>query len=148
MTFLTSADSPAYSRIADLTDGHAGNYESQLAYRSKDFLSPHLIRQSLIHGYRRQVTQSMPRFWESISSKTCMLSSWVSIYIHLELDDCEHLVHFPLRGMEKTPFSDLAIIFRLNQTDLGLLSVTRSLTTDAIQQEPAIAPDNPFAFVV
>lgn len=125
------------NRIKALQDLDAGNYEALVAYQPCDYLEPQLIRKSIsdnscCHRVNREV--ALPSFLKSLSSRICVVSTWVTFFKEINLLNCRHIYHLPFVSTKPIPFEDIFIFFKSNDQEIKVLSMTRSLNDINLQQ--------------
>lgn len=112
------------SRFPQLSPDHAGNYLAKIHYQKGDFELPSKIRASL--KTLRRVNSDIPLPSSLFGKKYSFLTSWASLYMDVQLSDCNQIFHLPLM----LPQSSLrfGILFWAKKGELKLLTYTKDKT--------------------
>ena len=111
-------------RVPDLTDLHAGNYETVLVMRSNDFESPVSVRKVVDAVNQRTISPSkFPGFWRTLFSKFTVISNWATFYHDVRLKNCELIRHHPVLDFTKGCF-ETCFIFRSRAIQLAIAATT------------------------
>eukprot|EP00468_Gymnochlora_sp_CCMP2014_P000761 CAMPEP_0167741448 /NCGR_PEP_ID=MMETSP0110_2-20121227/863_1 /TAXON_ID=629695 /ORGANISM="Gymnochlora sp., Strain CCMP2014" /LENGTH=128 /DNA_ID=CAMNT_0007625503 /DNA_START=903 /DNA_END=1286 /DNA_ORIENTATION=+ len=103
------------NRIPSVGDKHVGNYENGLIYRSPDFKTAELIRQSVTKLCRAAIPRTeIPGFFELLTkgfSNASFSTNWTTFYDDLEFDDCKQVLHCPIYDLDDYNFGGMTLLF-------------------------------------
>ena len=111
-------------RVPELTDSHAGNYESVLGMRLKDYESPVSVRNA-VHAVNKRTKNPtiFPGFWKTLFLKFTLITNWATFYHDLKLRNCILVRHHPVFDLTKAPF-EFCCIFRPRMDRLAIVTTT------------------------
>ena len=125
-------------RIPGIENDMVGNYITNPVMQKKDMQTPKDVRKWVQTITQKDNSWSFPSFSDFRKFIGCFHTNWVKFYHHLNFDDFEHVLHFPV-------FGDLdlqlglgipvgleinIIIFKSNQTDICCYLYTRRSDID------------------
>ena len=129
------------NRVEDVTEEHAGNYQSLIGYQKVDFTEPYLIRQSITGVMRRAVSGAYPSFLQASRARLNMLTSWVTFYKDVKLPGCVQTLHIPIGANKNVSMQDVGILFRPSANELAMIVFGRSFTASQLWLEDAVSRD-------
>ncbi len=130
-------------RLEGITADMAGNYEVLVGYQPQDYVTPDLIRKS-IALQRRCGSEKLPTRFETLftKSKLSILSSWVTFYKDVQLEQCSQQIHLPCVENKNMVSDNLGVIFRPNANELALLTFTRPGISERLTEIRNIGDDD------
>jgi hypothetical protein len=138
--------------ILELTDSHAGNYETNIPYFPGDFDDPALVRQSILgpdNQFRARRAGSpatgIPGFTTLLRNRTAIITNWASFYREVSLPadpmqenfgPCKPALHLPIMESDGliTSVWHNAIVFRPRAGETAMLMITRRFDSDALAE--------------
>ncbi|MBV9495010.1 MAG: hypothetical protein JOZ54_12245, partial [Acidobacteria bacterium] len=113
-------------RIADLTNDHAGNYQSVIAYQREDFASPELVRTGAV-GLGRPMSGKLPGFFRSLKLKLGAITNSAGFYQDVQLPGCKLLAHRPviIHDAPLSPFEHIVYIFKSRNDQMAVITGSR-----------------------
>jgi len=127
-------------RLLDLTAADAGNYQGLFVFRADDCAYASLIRKTLQSSppaYSYSVGGALPGCFKTMCSvRMSELTNWTSFFQELEIEDCEHMIHFPSYcGSSHLILNDFAIVYRPRRGESAMMYWGRSLDRAGLQRE-------------
>lgn len=119
------------SRLEGLCDKDAGNYEGLLCLPGPG-LSAAEVRRALTElraPRRRAVEPPLPSFWETLSSRLAVITSWA--FHEPRVQGAELLLHLPHFDLDQVN-SDMAVVFRPRKGQLAVLTFLKDLEAEQL----------------
>lgn len=123
--------------IQDVTNVHAGNYETFLVYVTGDYETPAQIRQSIRNPdgafcVKRFGNSRLPGCCEMSTSRNAVVTNWATFHRDINMDGCTPKVHLPyLPFPYKFSESDTCVIFKKTKEQLGVLLILIGINRDS-----------------
>lgn len=135
------------NRIPEITDSHAGNYESSIAFLKSDFIASD-IRGSLQNLNKVPL---LPGFLSTLFRiKSALVTSWASFYRPLFLLDCSIKYHVPVQTESISFPLDVFCIFKPTSEKLAVGIMSRSIDEKTLECDMinAINEDTSYTFSI
>ena len=111
-------------RVPDLADLHAGNYETVLVLRSKDYEAPVSVRNAVEAVNQRVLNPStFPGFWRTLFTKFTVVTNWATFYHDVKFSYCELIRHHPVVDYT-TGGLETCCVFRPKSEQIAILAAT------------------------
>lgn len=121
-------------RFPALTQDHAGNYLYCLICQKNNFDNPSKVRESMKSLNRMNSDVQLKSSSPFVSSFQCtvsgkkfgLLTSWVSLYMDVELSDCNQILHLPI--YVKQNVMRFGVLFRAKKDEIKILTYSKDKT--------------------
>jgi hypothetical protein len=88
------------------------------------------------NAFRRVVTTNdtlCPGFFKKRKASISLITNWCSVYQHIELEGCTHVIHTPFMIPTKLPLN-IAVLFMATKGELAIATYEDLSKTNFIQQ--------------
>ena len=112
------------SRVPDLTENHAGNYETVLTMWLKHYESPEAVRKAVDAVNKRTINPTtFPGFWRTLFTKFTVATNWSTFYRDVVFKNCDLIRHHPVVDFTTGSF-ETCCVFRPKADKLAILFTT------------------------